>query len=116
MRACMRVAAAGYGVEALQYMSSLLQYKLVRPEDLWIRQSGDGRDAKYTDQLPADKRDLLAFQQYDEITKVCGGGACARPHGIAWHGMAAWCGVCSSVCRTTRCHAMLAWPLMAQSC
>lgn len=63
-------AYAGYGVEALQYMSSLLQYNLVRPEDLWIRQSGDGRDAKYTDQLPADKKDLLAFQQYDEITKV----------------------------------------------
>ena len=31
----------GYGTEAVSYVTGLLQYGLVRPEDLWISQAGD---------------------------------------------------------------------------
>ena len=51
-------------------MLSLLEYGIMQPRDVWIKQSGDGREAGYTEQLPPKARDLLAFHQYDELAKV----------------------------------------------
>lgn len=62
-------SASGYGDEAISYVKGLVDTHLVRKEDLWIMQSGDGVNPHVVDGWDPKTRDLLQSLTLDSQAK-----------------------------------------------
>ncbi|MEW5298290.1 MAG: hypothetical protein WDW36_001431 [Sanguina aurantia] len=60
-------SVSGYGQEALSYTKSLLDLRLIRPEDLWLTHSGDGASAALMQSFDADTKDFLSYQDWERM-------------------------------------------------
>ncbi|MEW5309071.1 MAG: hypothetical protein WDW38_000982 [Sanguina aurantia] len=63
-------SVSGYGQEALSYTKSLLDLRLIRPEDLWLTHSGDGASAALMQSFDADTKDFLSYQDWERMGQI----------------------------------------------
>ena len=60
---------SGYSAEAISYVTGLLQYGMLRPQDLWLTQSGGDVEMR---PMPAEVIRVLNDQDYYSQRRVRG--------------------------------------------